>query len=99
MASVKWLTSIQVTEGGWWGYQMDAYSFKRTADDPKALPLQQLPVRALMAPVGYPDFVSRTRIVAPGKHKIVGKAWVSPGLRHPPFPTPRHTPSHTLSNP
>ena len=40
MASVKWLTSIQVTEGGWWGYQMDAYSFKRTADDPKALPLQ-----------------------------------------------------------
>ena len=99
MASVKWLTSIQVTEGGWWGYQMDAYSFKRTADDPKALALQQLPVRALMAPVGYPDFVSRTRIVAPGKHKIVGKAWVSPGLRHPPFPTPRHTPSHTLSNP
>ncbi len=53
MASVKWLTSIEVRRGNaWWGPQMDAYSFKRTADDPKAVPLEQLPVRALMVPPG-----------------------------------------------
>jgi len=54
---------------------MDAYSFKRTAKDPKAVPLNRLPVRALMAPPGFPDFVSRARIVPPGTHRIVGKAW------------------------
>lgn len=54
---------------------MDAYSFKRTANDPNAIPLQQLPVRALMAPPGFPDFVSRTRICPPGKVRIEGKAW------------------------
>ena len=75
MASVKWLTTIEVVKGWWWGYQMDAYSFKRTANDPNAIPLQQLPVRALMAPPGFPDFVSRTRICPPGKVRIEGKAW------------------------
>ena len=76
MASVKWLTSIEVTaDASWWGYQMDAYSFKRTAEDPNAVPLTQLAVRALMAPPGFPDFVSRTRVVHPGVQEIVGKAW------------------------
>jgi len=75
MASVKWLTSIEVGPGGWWGQQMDAYSMKRTAKDPNAVPLEQLPVRALMAPPGAPEFVSRTRCVAPGKVHIEGRAW------------------------
>lgn len=75
MASVKWLTSIEVTAGGWWGHQMDTYSFKRTANDPAAVPLRQLPVRALMAPPGCPDFVSRTRLVSPGTVHIQGRAW------------------------
>lgn len=74
MASVKWLTSIEVTSGGWWGHQMAAYSFKRDANDP-GVPLEQLPVRALMAPPGFPDFFSRTRVVAPGAMRIEGKAW------------------------
>merc|ERR1719198_435464 len=75
MASVKWLTSIEVTSGGWWGHQMEAYSFKRSANDPERVPLEQLPVRALMAPPGYPDFFSRTRVVAPGTVRIAGRAW------------------------
>jgi DMSO/TMAO reductase YedYZ molybdopterin-dependent catalytic subunit len=75
MASVKWLTSIKVVSGGWWGAQMDAYSYKRFSRDPDAVPMQQLPVRALMAPPGFPDFVSRTRIIPPGLCRIVGKAW------------------------
>ena len=55
MASVKWLTSIEVVSSGWWGYQMDAYSFKRVGNDPNAIPLQRLPVRALMVPPGKRD--------------------------------------------
>jgi len=75
MASVKWLTNIEVVEGPWWGHQMEAYSFRRAAEDPERVPLTQLPVRALMAPPGVPDFFSRTRVVAPGKHQITGKVW------------------------
>ena len=52
----------------------EAYSFRRAAEDPERVPLTQLPVRALMAPPGVPDFFSRTRVVAPGKHQITGKA-------------------------
>lgn len=74
MASVKWLTSIEITDGRWWGPQMDAYSFKQTAQD-AGVPLQQLPVRALMAPPGCPEFVSRTRVVSPGMVRIEGRAW------------------------
>lgn len=75
MASVKWLTSIEIVQGGWWGHQMDAYSFKTVHDDPKAVPLKQLPVRALMVPPGCPEFVSRTRLVSPGMVRVEGKAW------------------------
>jgi len=75
MASVKWLTSIEVTSGDWWGHQMDAYSYLRSAGDPARVPLEQLPVRGLMAPPGHPDFFSRTRVVAPGTVRVVGKAW------------------------
>lgn len=60
----------------------EAYSFRRAAEDPERVPLTQLPVRALMAPPGVPDFFSRTRVVAPGKHQIIGKAggWSVDGL-------------------
>ena len=53
---------------------MSNYCFKRTAADP-GVPLQQLPVRALMAPPGIPDFVSRTRLVPPGTVLVKGKAY------------------------
>lgn len=75
MASVKWLTSIEVVKGGWWGHQMEAYSYRRAADDPNMVPLQQLPPRALMAPPGCPEFFSRSRVVAPGAHVVKGRAW------------------------
>ncbi|CAK9014703.1 unnamed protein product [Durusdinium trenchii] len=75
MASVKWLTKIEVVEGPWWGHQMEAYSFRRAANDPERVPLTQLPVRALMAPPGVPDFFSRTRVVEPGTQRITGKVW------------------------
>ena len=80
-ASVKWLTKIEVRtdQDPWWGPQMSNYCFKRTAADP-GVPLQQLPVRALMAPPGIPDFVSRTRLVPPGTVLVkVSTCWAAPG--------------------
>jgi len=89
MASVKWLTSIEVTDGSWWGYEMDAYSFKtlntgslvegRYADgDSDLVPVRHQFVRALMAPPGHPEFFSRTRFVPPGKVVVTGKSWSGP---------------------
>lgn len=75
MASVKWLTKIEVTDGSWWGHQMEAYSFMRAANDTERVPVSRLPVRALMVPPGCPDFFSRTRVLAPGEHRVVGRAW------------------------
>jgi len=75
MASVKWLTSIEITSGGWWGTEMDVYCYRRSRLDPTPLPIEQLPVRAMMAPPGHPDFYSRTRLVAPGVVRVRGKVW------------------------
>merc|ERR1719162_490141 len=86
MASVKWIKSIEVTDGSWWGHQMDAYSFrtelkgslvpgKDEDGDSELVPVKHINVRALMAPPGYPDFFSRLRVVEPGMQKVVGKAW------------------------
>jgi len=75
MASVKWLTSIEVTDGNWWGYQMESYSFARSHDDKKKVPMREMLPRSVMVPPGYPDFFSRTRIIEPGLHKVIGKAW------------------------
>jgi len=75
MASVKWLTDIEIRTDDWYGHQMKAYSYARNENDPNMIPVTRLPVRALMAPPGHPDFFSRTRFVPPGTNRIVGKAW------------------------
>jgi len=75
MASVKWLTDIKVTEGGWWGTEMQVYCYRTHLKDPTPVPLEQLPVRALMVPPGHPDFYSRTRLVPPGTIRTTGRAW------------------------
>jgi len=75
MASVKWLTSIELTDGSWTGLQMEAYAYARRAHDATLVPVQYLNVRALMVPPGAPDFFTRTRVVKPGTCRVEGKAW------------------------
>jgi sulfane dehydrogenase subunit SoxC len=75
MTNVKWLRSITVVNGPFDGYQQArAYHFRRTDNDAGEAVTRMLP-RALMVPPGVPDFMSRARFVAPGIHRIEGRAW------------------------
>lgn len=73
MTHVKWLCRIEAVQepfGGW--QQTDAYLI----DD---VPVTRMLPRALLAPPGIPDFLSRERSVAEGRHTIVGRAWSGRG--------------------
>ncbi|NUT35118.1 MAG: sulfite oxidase [Hamadaea sp.] len=75
MAHVKWLRDIEVVTEPFTGFQQTvAYRFRQTPDEPGE-PVTRIRPRALLVPPGYPDFLSRTRIVAPGEHLLEGRAW------------------------
>lgn len=79
MASVKWLTSIDVVAEPFAGYQQTpAYRYQRDADDPGE-PVTRIRVRALMIPPGIPDFFSRRRVVDRGIVRLTGRAWSGHG--------------------
>jgi DMSO/TMAO reductase YedYZ molybdopterin-dependent catalytic subunit len=75
MAHVKWLREITVTDTPFTGFQQEvAYRFRQSADDPGE-PVDRIAPRALMIPPGFPDFMSRTRVVRPGPVRLEGRAW------------------------
>jgi sulfane dehydrogenase subunit SoxC len=75
MAQVKWLREITVLDRPFGGYQNAmAYRSKRDADDPGE-PITRVQPRALMIPPGFPDFMTRRRIVDAGEVALRGRAW------------------------
>ncbi len=75
MAHVKWLTDIELTDTPFTGFQQAvAYRFRQSPDDPGE-PVTRIAPRALMIPPGFPDFMSRTRVVRPGPVRLEGRAW------------------------
>ncbi|MDQ1037691.1 DMSO/TMAO reductase YedYZ molybdopterin-dependent catalytic subunit [Streptomyces sp. V3I8] len=75
MASVKWLTDITVTDTPFTGFQQAvAYRYRQSPDEPGE-PITRIAPRALMIPPGFPDFMSRTRVVRPGPVPLEGRAW------------------------
>jgi sulfane dehydrogenase subunit SoxC len=75
MAHVKWLRSITVLDHAFEGYQNAvAYRLRRHADDP-GVPVARIEPRALVRPPGFPDFMSRTRVLRPGPCTLDGRAW------------------------
>jgi len=75
MASVKWLTRIEVLEEPFTGFQnTTAYRLKVDAGDPGE-PVTRIRPRALMTPPGFPDFMTRTRFVDAGTVLLAGRAW------------------------
>ncbi|MEH0840896.1 sulfite oxidase [Micromonospora sp. CPCC 205711] len=75
MAHVKWLRSISVLTEEFDGYQNAvAYRLRRDADDP-GVPVSRIEPRALVRPPGFPDFMSRTRVLRPGACTVDGRAW------------------------
>jgi DMSO/TMAO reductase YedYZ molybdopterin-dependent catalytic subunit len=79
MTSVKWLRSIEAVTEPFTGYQQTpAYHFTRDADDPGE-PVQRIRPRALMVPVGVPDYFSRHRTAEAGRIQVTGRAWSGAG--------------------
>ncbi|MFD0318946.1 sulfite oxidase [Streptomyces flavalbus] len=75
MAHVKWLRAITVVDEPFTGFQQSvAYRLRQTPDDPGE-PVTRIAPRALLVPPGFPDFMSRTRVVAPGPVPLEGRAW------------------------
>ena len=74
MASVKWLRRIDAVDSAFDGYQMRAYALRqRPEEDGQAL--TRIAPRALVIPPGFPDFMSRRRVLRPGNHLLHGRAW------------------------
>ena len=78
MAHVKWLTRITVASTPFDGFQMRAYRLRHSADDP-GTPVTRIEPRALLIPPGFPDFMSRRRVVRPGPVLVEGRAWSGQG--------------------
>lgn len=75
MAHVKWLSRIEAVDQPFLGFQQSvAYRIRQQPGEPGA-PVQRIAPRALMVPPGFPDFMSRTRIVPPGPVELMGRVW------------------------
>jgi hypothetical protein len=75
MMHVKWLRSIDVVSSAFDGYQQRvAYWYRQNQDDPGE-PVTRIRQRALMIPPGFPDFLTRRRIVDQGRVRVRGRAW------------------------
>ncbi len=75
MAHVKWLREIAVLPAPFTGFQNEvAYRMRASADDP-GVPVSRIQPRALVVPPGFPDFMTRRRIVDAGPVSLFGRAW------------------------
>ncbi|MFC8427613.1 sulfite oxidase [Streptomyces sp. NPDC057253] len=75
MAHVKWLREITVTDTPFTGFQQTvAYRLRQDPAD-EGEPVTRIAPRALLVPPGFPDFMSRTRVVRPGPVTLEGRAW------------------------
>lgn len=75
MANVKWLRRISVLDVPFDGYQQARGYRVRHSEDEAGEPVTRMLPRALMAPPGVPDFMTRRRFVALGAHRLEGRAW------------------------
>jgi DMSO/TMAO reductase YedYZ molybdopterin-dependent catalytic subunit len=79
MASVKWLRSITAIAEPFEGVQQtQLYRYRRSEDEP-GTPVTRKKPRALMAPPGIPEFLSRLRHLRAAPTPIEGRAWSGHG--------------------
>jgi DMSO/TMAO reductase YedYZ molybdopterin-dependent catalytic subunit len=79
MAQVKWLQRIAVLERPFEGFQnATAYRIKVDAHE-DGEPVTRIRPRALVAPPGWPDFMTRERFVRAGPVPLSGRAWSGRG--------------------
>lgn len=74
MAHVKWLQHITVLDRRFTGFQNEtAYRLKQGSEYGE--PVSRIRPRALLVPPGFPDFMSRVRILDAGPQVLTGRAW------------------------
>ncbi|MGT2463190.1 sulfite oxidase [Sinomonas atrocyanea] len=79
MASVKWLTSIEVLDRPAHAFQNErTYRYSQGAEDPGE-PVTRMRVRSLLVPPGMPDFFTRRRSLDAGPTMLRGRAWSGEG--------------------
>ena len=75
MAQVKWLVGIELVSRPFTGFQQEVAYRLRQRPDEHGDPVTRIGPRALIVPPGFPDFMSRARIVRPGPVLLEGRAW------------------------
>jgi DMSO/TMAO reductase YedYZ molybdopterin-dependent catalytic subunit len=75
MTSVKWLHRITVVDEPFTGYQMVTGYRMRAGDDDPGTPITRIEPRALLAPPGIPEFMTRARFLDAGAQRLEGRAW------------------------
>ena len=75
MTNVKWLTSIQVLDRPFDGYQHSAAYRLKVDENDEGEPVTRMQPRSLMVPPGIPDFHTRARTVRTGPVLLEGRAW------------------------
>jgi sulfane dehydrogenase subunit SoxC len=79
MTHVKWLRSITVVDEPFSGWQQDVAYRLRQSEDEHGEPVTRMLPRSLLVPPGIPEFLSRTRQVEAGRHRLEGRAWSGHG--------------------
>jgi DMSO/TMAO reductase YedYZ molybdopterin-dependent catalytic subunit len=75
MTNVKWLARITLLDVRFDGYQQARAYRLRSSDEDVGDPVTRMLPRALMAPPGVPDFLTRRRFVVRGARRLEGRAW------------------------
>ncbi|MFF4906052.1 sulfite oxidase [Streptomyces sp. NPDC001260] len=75
MAHVKWLREVAVTDAPFTGFQQSVAYRLRQESGEEGEPVTRIVPRALLVPPGFPDFMSRARVVRPGTVPLEGRAW------------------------
>jgi DMSO/TMAO reductase YedYZ molybdopterin-dependent catalytic subunit len=79
MTHVKWLRSITAVEQPFRGWQQDVAYRLRQSEEEQGTPVMRMLPRALMAPPGIPEFLSRVRHAHTGEIELTGRAWSGDG--------------------
>jgi DMSO/TMAO reductase YedYZ molybdopterin-dependent catalytic subunit len=75
MTNVKWLAEIRVVTERFEGFYQEHSYVLRQAEGEQGEPITRMLPRALMAPPGVPEFLTRERRLAAGPCVLEGRAW------------------------
>lgn len=81
MASVKWLTRIELRDRPFDGYQQASGYHYRKREDEDGVPVRHMKVKSLISPPGVPDWYTGERLVEAGAVTIEGRAWSGAGVQ------------------